>query len=113
MPHLVHARGRGRPRRFRVLGLRRIRVVGQLAAASMLVFAWAGLAATSALAQGTADWPAYLLDAGHSSYNAAVTSVGTGNVANLEPVWQWVQPSGTPRTFNASPTVVGGVVYIG
>jgi outer membrane protein assembly factor BamB len=113
MPHLARARGRGRPRGFRVLGLRRVRVVGQLAAASVLVVAWAGSAATPAQAQGTADWPAYLLDTGHSSYNSAATSVGTGNVANLVPAWKWIQPSGTDRIFDASPTVVGGVVYIG
>ena len=79
----------------------------------MLVFAGAGLAAPPAQAQGTADWPAYLLDTGHSSYNAAATSIGTGNAANLQPVWRFKQPSGTNRLFNASPTVVDGVVYIG
>lgn len=113
MPHLAQARGRGRPRRCRVLGPRRVRVVGQLAAASVLVVAWAGSAATPAQAQGTADWPAYLFDTGHSSYNAAATSVGTGNVASLQLAWKWTQPSGTGRVFNASPTAVGGVVYIG
>ena len=113
MPHLAQARGRGRPRRFHPLRLRPARVIGHLAAASMLVLILAGLAATPAQAQGTADWPAYLLDTGHSSYNAAATSIGTGNVANLQPVWQWIEPSGGNRTFWASPTVVDGVVYIG
>jgi outer membrane protein assembly factor BamB len=82
-------------------------------AASVLVWASAGLAAPSAQAQGTADWSAYLLDTGHSSYNAAATSISTGNVANLQPVWQWFEPQMTGRTFDASPTVVNGVVYIG
>jgi outer membrane protein assembly factor BamB len=71
------------------------------------------LAATPAQAQGTADWPEYLHDTGHSSFNAAATSIGTGNVAHLQPVWQWFEPPTTGRTFDASPTVVNGVVYIG
>jgi outer membrane protein assembly factor BamB len=105
--------GRGRPRRFRVLRPRWVRVVGRLAAASVLVCVWAGLAATPAGAQGTADWPSFLFDKGHSSYNAAATSISTGNVADLQPVWQWFQPNGGYRQFEASPTVVDGVVYIG
>jgi hypothetical protein len=79
----------------------------------VLVFAWAGLAAAPVQAQGTADWPAYLFDTGHSSYNSAATSIGTGNVANLQPVWQLMQPSATSGTVRASPTVVDGVVYFG
>lgn len=79
----------------------------------MLVFAWAGLAAAPAQAQRTADWPVFLLNTGHSSYNAAAISIGTGNVANLQPVWRFMQPTGTGKTFNASPIVVNGVVYIG
>jgi outer membrane protein assembly factor BamB len=104
---------RDRGRRFWPVKLSRARVAGQLAAASALVFAWAGLAAAPAQAQGTADWPAYLLDTGHSSFNSAATSIGTENVASLQPVWQWMQPSGTIGTVHASPTVVDGVVYIG
>jgi outer membrane protein assembly factor BamB len=104
---------RPRPLRFRLLRLRRARFVAKLAAAFMLVVAWAGLAAAAAQAQGTTDWPAYLLDTGHSSYNAAATSIGTGNAASLQRVWQFTQSSGTNRIFRASPTVVNGVVYIG
>jgi len=113
MPHSAQARGRGGSRRFRVLRLGGARAAGRLAAVSMLVFAWAGLAAAPAQAQGTADWPAYLLDTGHSSFNAAATSIGTGNVANLQPVWRWFEPGTGNRQLNASPTVVNGVVYIG
>src|SRR5215469_11368704 len=113
MPQLAQARGRGRLRHFGPLKRSRARAAGLLAAASVLAFAWAGLAVTPAQAQGTADWPAYLFDTGHSSYNSAATSIGTGNVANLQPVWQWMQPSGTIGTVHASPTVVDGVVYIG
>jgi outer membrane protein assembly factor BamB len=113
MRRLAQAHGSGRPRRFRLFRLRGARVVGQLAAASVLVCAWAGLAVTPAQAQGTADWPAYLHDTGHSSYNAAATSIGTGNVAHLQLVWQWFEPPMAGQTFHASPTVVNGVVYIG
>src|SRR5215469_2808712 len=113
MPQLAQARGGRRLRHFCPLKRSRARAAGLLAAASVLVFAWAGLAVTPAQAQGTGDWPAYLLDTGHSSFNSAATSIGTGNVANLQPVWQWMQPSGTIGTVHASPTVVDGVVYIG
>ena len=92
MPWLAHAHGSGRPRRFRLLASRGGRAVGPLAAASVLVCAWAGSTVTLARAQGTADWPAYLHDKGHSSFNAAATSIGTGNVAHLQPVWQWFDP---------------------
>jgi outer membrane protein assembly factor BamB len=78
-----------------------------------MVLTGAGLAATPTAAQGTADWPTFLFDTGHSSYNAAATSIGTGTLANLQPVWRWKEPFGTGRKFYASPTVVDGVVYIG
>ena len=113
MPWLAQAQGSGRPRPLRLFRLRGSRVVGRLAAASVLVCAWAGSTVTPAQAQGTANWPAYLRDTGHSSFNAAATSIGTGNVAHLKPVWQWFEPPMTGQTFHASPTVVNGVVYIG
>jgi polyvinyl alcohol dehydrogenase (cytochrome) len=114
MPRLARARGRRRPRRFRLFRLRGARVFGRLAAASVLVCSLAGLAVTPAQAQATADWRAYLFGAGHSSYNAAATSIGTGNVAHLQPVWQWFEPPTTGlQIFQASPIVVNGVVYIG
>jgi outer membrane protein assembly factor BamB len=80
---------------------------------SILILTGAGLAASPAAAQGTADWPAFLFNTVHSSYNAAATSIGTGALANLQPVWEWRQPFGSNRNFYASPTVVNGVVYIG
>ena len=88
-------------------------IVRHLAAVSALVLAGAGLAASPAAAQGTADWPAFLFNKRHSSYNAAAASIGTGNLANLQPVWSWIQPFGTNKKFYASPTAVNGVVYIG
>ena len=113
VPQLTQAGGRRHPRRSHLLRFRPVRIVRHLAAVSVLVLTSAALAATSAAAQGAADWPAFLFDTGHSSYNAAATSIGTGTLANLQPVWQWMQPSGTNRKFYASPTVVNGVVYIG
>jgi outer membrane protein assembly factor BamB len=79
----------------------------------VLVLILAGLAATPAVAQGTADWPGYLFNSGHSSYNTTARSITTGNVANLQPVWQFFQSTPGNRQFYASPTVVDGVVYIG
>ena len=57
---------------------------------------------------GAADWPMYLHDALHSSYNGDENQIGPDNVVNLQPVW----------TFPAAPmgggaTVSGGIVYIG
>lgn len=105
--HVKAAHAYARPR------LKPFRIVRHLAAVAVLILTWAGLAAAPAAAQGSADWPAFLLDTAHSSYNAAATSIGTGNLGHLQPVWEWTQPSGSLRTFNASPTVVDGVVYIG
>jgi outer membrane protein assembly factor BamB len=85
-----------------------------LAVLVVAVIGSAGLAAVPAHAQGSADWPGYLFDTGHSSYNASATAITTTNLANLRPVWQWFEdPSKSNKTFFASPTVVNGVVYIG
>ena len=65
---------------------------------------------------GAADWPGFLLDTGHSSYNAAATTITPGNAATLSPAWRWLVPPSTnagKTTLWASPTVVNGVVYIG
>lgn len=74
-------------------------------------------AATDAQATiGAADWPAYLHDTNHSSYNANATSITPSNLSNLQPVWQWLPPASTNSGTTyllASPTVVDGVVYIG
>jgi outer membrane protein assembly factor BamB len=114
MPRLAQTRGRCLPHRLRPLRLRPARVVRRLATASVLVLILAGLAATQpAGAQGTSNWPSYLFNSGHSSYNPAATSITTGNVANLQPVWQFFQSTPGNRQFYASPTVYDGVVYIG
>jgi outer membrane protein assembly factor BamB len=102
------------PEAAKRVGSRWGRVMGRLAVVAVVVIGGAGLTAVPAHAQGSADWPAYLFDTGHSSYNADATAISTSNLANLNPVWQWFEdPSKSNKNFFASPTVVDGVVYIG
>src|SRR5580700_387844 len=66
--------------------------------------------------QSSSDWPAYLHDTGHTSGNAAATSITPGNLGNLQPVWRWVVPAAPnsgSTTLLASPVVSDGVAYIG
>ena len=69
----------------------------------------------SASTPGT-DWPGYLRDGAHSSYNAAATTISPANASMLGPAWRWLVPAspnaGRINLF-ASPTVSNGVVYIG
>ncbi|HEV8063696.1 MAG TPA: PQQ-binding-like beta-propeller repeat protein, partial [Acidimicrobiales bacterium] len=64
----------------------------------------------------SADWSAYLGGPSHSSFNAAATSINSGTIGNLQPVWQWDPPvspdTGSLADF-ASPITAGGVVYVG
>lgn len=93
---------------------RRARIAGLLAALAVLVAGSAGLAsATPAAAAGSSDWPAYLYNNDHSSYNSAVTAITPSNVSNLQPVWRGMQPATSNGVFYASPTVANGVMYIG
>jgi outer membrane protein assembly factor BamB len=93
---------------------RRVRFAGWQAILVAAVIGSGLAAGVPADAQGTGDWPSYLFDSGHSSYNADATAITTSNLADLTPIWQWFQPSSTHnRVFYASPTVVNGVVYIG
>jgi outer membrane protein assembly factor BamB len=71
---------------------------------------------TAVFADGNGDWPAYLMDSGHSSYNAAATAIAPSDAGNINPVWRWQDPPpahGGYSTLLASPTVVNGVVYEG
>jgi outer membrane protein assembly factor BamB len=100
---------------------RRIRNIGM--AAAVLVGVMAGVAAVSTpsgAAPGTtsssADWPSFLDGPTHSSYAASATSITPSDIGNLQPVWRWTTPASTNSGENyllASPTVVGGVIYIG
>jgi len=65
-----------------------------------------------------ANWPGYLFDAGHSSYNPAATAITTANVGSLAKYWRWkpaaASMAGQPSpALYASPTVYAGRVYIG
>ena len=81
--------------------------------AAALLFTGAGHAAARS---NPADWPTYLYDTGHSSFNAAATAITPAAASSLVPVWKWATPASPnagPNTLYASPTVVNGVVYIG
>lgn len=76
------------------------------------------LVAQPAQSTDSANWPAYLFDRGHSSYNALATAITTSNAASLKLYWTFKAAPPTmvgqpPAGFFASPTVYGGRVYIG
>jgi outer membrane protein assembly factor BamB len=82
------------------------------------LFSVALLAASSKSAAQTSDWPAYLHDAAHSSYNQLATAITPANAATLVQNWSFTDRpptmTGQPAVgFNASPTVHDGVIYIG
>ncbi len=94
-------------------GMRAVRVltVASLAAALPSVPA----IAVSGAATVNLDWPQHLHDAQHSSVSPA-TAITTSNAASVHQTWHWQPPtvSGRPTpTLDASPTVVGGRVFIG
>jgi outer membrane protein assembly factor BamB len=63
----------------------------------------------------TVDWPSYLFDNGHSSFNAAATAITPQNAAGLHKTWTFKpkNQNGQPAArFFGSPVAVGGVVYI-
>jgi len=67
------------------------------------------LIAATALLAAAADWPMYLRDPAHNSFNAAENATGRDTVRQLRPVWTFA--AGAP--FGAAVTVVSGVIYIG
>src|SRR5215469_2770852 len=80
--------------RARVLG-----GLGTVLAAVPLSLIALGAAPSSAAG---ADWSSYLHDNGHSSYNAAATSITPATLGNLQPVWRWLvppSPNGGRRSF--------------
>ncbi len=80
----------------------------------LTVFPVAG--AGSASTQANGNWPAFLYNAGHSSYNAAATTITPGSISSLHMVWRWATPPSTnsgPNELFAAPTVLNGVIYIG
>jgi outer membrane protein assembly factor BamB len=72
-------------------------------------------AAKTEAAQPDLDWPQYLYGPGHSSMSPD-TAFTPSNAASVSQVWHWQPPvvTGEPApVLDASPTVVGGLVYIG
>ena len=112
-PGAVGAR-RGTARWHRAAG------AAALASAAVALAGFAPAAAAPAAPapppQSSADWTGFLRDPGHSSYNAAATSITPSNIGSLQPVWRWVVPAAPntgSTTLLASPTVSDGVAYIG
>lgn len=72
----------------------------------------------AAAAPPAADWGAYLHGSWHTSTTSTDPAVTAGNVGQLHSAWHFTPDAATqsgqpgPR-LDASPTVVGGVVYIG
>ena len=80
---------------------------------SLMVALGSGGAASG---QASADWPGFMFNTTHTSYNAAATSITPSNVADLQPVWRWIAPASPNAGVNslyATPVSVGGVVYVG
>ena len=86
-------------------------------AVSGLVAGWTvGLAGASV--PGTAPWTGFGFDTGHSSHNAAATSVTPQNAAALNAAWTFVSPpptiTGQPcNCFTGAPAVADGMVFSG
>lgn len=111
--------GRGRPAKMR---LRYRAVMGGCLVVVLALGTLIGTAGTTVAASPStvspsgSDWPSFLDGPGHSSYNAAATSITPGDISDLNPIWRWILPPSTviaSSALNASPTVVDGVVYIG
>ena len=92
-------------------------MVAAIACACGLGVALIGAGAGSASGQpDSGGWPAFLYDAGHTSYHAGATAITPSSVANLVRDWQWATPASPNSGSNflwASPTVSNGVVYVG
>ena len=75
-------------------------------------------ARVTAAAIGPTDWTAYEHGPAHSSAVVNDPAITTANVASLHAVWHFTAApatkTGQPKAkFDASPTVAGGIVYIG
>ena len=87
-------------------------IVAALVPATMLS---AAAAAAGARAAPNLDWRQYLSGPQHSSVSTA-TAITASNAASVRQAWHWQPPAVTGRpapVLDASPTVVGGRVYIG
>ena len=83
----------------------------------------AGLSVTGAEAaagpgSASANWPAYLRGPLHSSFSPGQTTITPASASALTPKWRFfanlkIKPNSSVPGFLASPTVVGGNIYIG
>jgi outer membrane protein assembly factor BamB len=76
----------------------------------------AGAASASSQPNPGSGWPTFLYNSGHTSYNAGATAIQPATLARLVQAWKWATPASPnsgPNHLFASPTVVGGVIYIG
>src|SRR5689334_17064805 len=92
------------------------RAVAVVAAASAVLAPVLGGTEPAAAQADPGDWPGFLYDTAHTSYNAGATAITPSDVSNLVSAWRWATPASPndgPNTLWASPAVVGGVVYIG
>jgi uncharacterized repeat protein (TIGR01451 family) len=66
-------------------------------------------------AASTANWPTYLFNNQHSSYNPSAGTITPSNTSQLTPAWTFIEPSNVspPSRLYASPTVYDGKIYIG
>ena len=93
--------------------------VAAASAMSVLLVPAAGAADSSrAAAIGATDWPAYEHGPAHSSTVVGDLAITTANASSLHALWHFAAGAGTGTGhpgpgFDASPTVVNGVVYIG
>lgn len=55
------------------------------------------------------DWPMYLKDLAHSSYNAAETTLGIKSIANLRPSWTY----SAGASLGSAVTLSSGILYFG
>jgi outer membrane protein assembly factor BamB len=86
--------------------------------AALVALAAAGLLAALPASAGSpsSNWPAYGLNAAHTSYNAAATAITPHNAGRLVLAWQFVPdlptlPGQPKNTMFSTPAVVDGVVY--
>ena len=101
--------------------LRTARLLASIAVGvtAMTVLAGARSAAPAAplARQAFVNWPAYLQGPAHSSDNAGAQAISPATAATMTRAWTW-EPAkatmpGQPWGLLASPTVVGGRIYIG
>ena len=80
---------------------------------SNLDFCLARFRTSGGAASDGSDWPQFRFDPAHSGLNGGESTLTTGNVGALTEAFRVIGPSGVALDSPASPTVAGGVVYIG